>query len=223
MVKVFTRIVRVWIIFLSIAFLVAYVMGKYLVYKYLFILMGLTYGFTALEEAIVIGLDTGRGRFILLLSSIGFTAALAAAFNTHLWHLLFRISILLAVAFMFFHLQFRLKVGMGSMGFIITVIFALLSIFLSYLFSRYIRAGLFPQLILWIDVLSLILIIANFLVYLGGTIGKAWLAGAIAMSIFLAGDVFFLLGVPGHVELLLWFIPLFIMNNVALKVIEEEW
>ena len=58
--------------------------------------------------------------------------------------------------------------------------------------------------------------------YLGGDIGKVWLAGVVAMLVLLAGDVFFLLGVPHHVELVFWFIPLFIMNNVALRVIQEE-
>ncbi len=221
MINIFVTVVRIWIIFLAVAFSVVYVLGMEPLYKLLFVLMGLTYGFTAVVEAWVVGLDTGRGKFILILSSMGFTSALAVALNSDLWHVFFRLSILIAVAFMYLNLRFNLHIRLGLSRRIIAIILSILVIITTYLFSRYMQAGAVKEIILWMDSISLILVIANFLMYLGGDIGKVWLAGVIAMLVLLMGDIFFLLGVPGHVELAFWLIPLFIMNNVALRVIQE--
>lgn len=221
MIRIFTLAIRIWIVFLAIAFAIFYIMGMEEIYRLLFILMGLTYGITALVEAWVVGLDTGRGRFITLLSLMGFTASIAVWLQSHVWHILFRFIILLAVAFMYINLRFKLHVGMGLRKRMVAIILGILVILFTYLFSSFIEAGTFREIILWIDALSLIFIIVNFLMYLGGDIGKVWLAGVIAMLVLLAGDIFFLLEVPGHVELAFWFIPIFIMNNVALRVIQE--
>ena len=139
--RLFILIVRLWIVALAIAFAITYIMGLYSIYRPLFILMGLTYGITALVEAWVVGLDTGRGKFIVLLSTMGFTAALAVWLGGFFWHLLFRLSILLAVSFMYLNLRFRLHISLGSGKRMIAILLSVIVLILTYMLSAFVEAG----------------------------------------------------------------------------------
>jgi len=221
--RVFTLLIKVWIVALAVLFAIVYVMDKPEYYLPLFIALALTYGITAVVEAYTVGIDTMRGKFILLLSTMGFTIALALMLEGlfgHLFHILFRVAILVAVAFMYLNLR-KLGITLDNRKKVIAVIVGFLILIITFILSSILHEPLYKEIILWIDAFSLIFVVLNVLMYMGGEIEKVWIAGLIAMVVLLLGDVFFLLNFPRDVHLVLWFIPLFIMNNVALKVIEE--
>ena len=222
--KLFTMLVRLWIITLAVLFAIVYVMNRPEYYLPLFIGIALTYGFTAIVEAYVVGLDTMRGKFILLLSTMGFTIALAFILEGlfgHFFHILFRLVILIAVGFMYLNLRMRLHIPLSNWKRMVAVVSGFVILIITFVLSSILNEPLYKEIILWLDAFSLILVVLNALMYLGGDIEKIWVAGLVAMVILLVGDVFFLFNFPRDVHIVLWFIPLFIMNNVALKVIEE--
>ena len=209
---------------LAVIFAVSYVLNKPSIYVPTFIILGFTYGVTAVVEAITVGLDTMRGRFILLLSTIGFFISLAlitSGIVSEIFHILFRVSIFVAVAFMFLNLRYKLGITLNQQKKLIAIVLGIVILIITFIVSGLLHAPLYREIILWIDAASLFLVVLNVLMYMGGDIEKIWIAGLIAMVVLLLGDVFFLLNFPRNVHLVFWFIPLFIMNNVALKVIEE--
>ncbi len=216
--------IRLWIVILAVSFTVVYVLNRPEYYLPLFIALALTYGFTATVEAYTVGLDTIRGKFILLLSTMGYTIALALILEGlfgHFFHILFRVAILVAVAFMYLNLRMKLHIPLSSRKRIAAVVAGFVILIVTFLLSSILNEPLYKEIILWLDAFSLIFVVLNSLMYIGGDIEKIWIAGLVAMVILLLGDVFFLLSFPRDVHLVFWFIPLFIMNNVALKVIEE--
>ncbi len=216
--------IKIWIVILAVMFAITYVISKPEYYVPIFILLALTYGITAVVEAYTVGLDTVRGKFILLLSMIGFSIALAlltSGFLSELFHILFRLSILIAVGFMYLNLHFKLQIPLSPQRKIVAVVAGIVILITTFILSSILNAPLYREIILWMDAASLFFVVLNALMYLGGDIEKVWIAGLIAMLVLLLGDVFFLLNFPRDVHLVLWFIPLFIMCNVALKVIEE--
>ncbi len=222
--RVLTFIARLWIVLLSVAFAIMYVLARPDYYIPIFIALAITYGITAVVEALTVGLDTIRGKFILLLSTMGFTIALATILQgtwSHLFHILFRIAILLAVAFMYLNLRMKLHIPLSSRKRLVAVLSGIALFIVTLVLSIVLNEPLYKEIILWIDAVSFEFVVLNALMYLGGDIEKIWVAGLVAMFVLLLGDAFFLFHMPGNVHIVFWFIPIFIMNNVALRVIEE--
>ncbi len=212
MIVKFVQIFRIWIVLLALAFAITFMKGMYPHFVWIAVLVALSYGLIALVEAFVVGLDTLRGKFILLLSIIGFSWALGLWFQNEAVHLLLRLVILIPVAFITFGTFIVKRIFPSKMWLVIPLLLALTVLIFAL--------GFQDETMIWMDVAVLLLSFMNLLTYWGGEIAKAWMLGILALSILLLADILWFMDL--RLYFALWFLPLLVMNFVALKVILEE-
>ncbi len=220
-VSIFVHAVRVWILLLAAVFVYFFFRGDVGGLNWIIVIASLTYSITAGVEAVVVGLDTMRGRFILLLSLMGMVVFLTFLLNSHVLHVLLRLMIAFAVGYMFYNLKFRLGIPLGRGRIFVSFLLFMIIFLLILQLVQGIHVEPYKYLMLFLDVVSFILVVFNTLMYIGGDIEKVWIAGIVVVMLLIIGDLFFIMDVSVRIYLLLWFLPLFLMNHVALRVIQE--
>lgn len=190
-------------------------------YNLAFLAMGVTFSAVVFLKGREFGFDTTRGKFLLIAAPVGIIIGLAVLLNNPFLHILFRLLMLAALVFMFLNLRIKMKIRFRSSHLIIPGLFGILIIFLIFILMH--EAPLnnwFTLTIAGIDVLSLVMIVLNLTLYLGGEIAREWLFRTVSIMVLIVGDILYLLDMAGklnlHLELLLWFLPFFVMSNVLI-------
>ena len=212
---------HIWLFTILGALLVGLYTGQTDMYNLAFLAMGLTFSIVVFIKGREFGFDTVRGRFLLIGAPVGILIGLAVVLNNSILHILFRLFILSALIFMFINLSIKLRIPLkgthlfmaGSFGILILIMM------LAVMHEAPLR-NWFTMAIALIDTKSLVFIVLNFMIYMGGDIAKEWLFRTISIMVLIIGDIAFLLDMSRklglRIELLLWFLPFFVMSNVLI-------
>gem|GEM_PF-6117405 len=195
--------------------------GNGSLYRLAFLLLGMTFSLIVFEKGREFGFDTVRGRFFLIAVPVGLIIGLAVALENPVLHLIFRILMLTALIFMFYNLKFRLGAPLkGSHLTISTLLGIMTLILMAAIMHQAPLRNWFTISMAAIDTVSLILIILNLTMYMGGEIAKEWLFRSVSIIVLIMGDIAYLLNIKStlgfRLELLLWFLPFFLMGNVLI-------
>jgi len=184
-------------------------------------MMGITFSTIVYFKAREADLDTMRGKFFMMGVPIGIILGLAVMLESSLLHILFRLLMVAALIFMITNLRLKLRAPLKESHLTIVAIFGIfIFIMMAAIIHQAPLKDWFTITIAFIDAISLILIMLNLLIYSEGEIAREWLFRTISIMILIIGDIAFLLYLAGKVgfriEILLWFMPFFVMSNVLL-------
>ncbi len=210
-----------WLITVLGVLIAGIFMGNPDMYNLAFLAMGVTFSTVVFLKGREFGFDTTRGKFLLIAAPVGIIIGLAVLLDNPYLHILFRLLMLAALIFMFLNLRIRMKVQLRGSHLIIPGLFGILIIFLIFVLMH--EAPLrnwFTLTMATIDVLSLAMIVLNLTLYLGGEIAREWLFRTVSIMVLIVGDIAYFLDMAGklnvRLELLLWFLPFFVMSNVLI-------
>ncbi len=213
--------VHIWLFTVLGVLLMGVFTGNPGMYRLAFLMMGISFSVIVFLKGSEFGFDTIRGKFLLIAVPVGVVIGLAVALDNPYLHILFRLLMLSALVFMFLNLRFRMKVPIRSSHIFTSVLFGALIVLLIFLMmpDTPLR-NWFTLSIATIDVASLVLIVLNLTIYLGGEIAREWLFRTVSIMVLIVGDIAYLLDMAGklsvRLELLLWFLPFFVMGNVLI-------
>lgn len=146
------------------------------------------------RKGIMLGLDSLRGRFWLILSFIGILFPISAFLELNLLHTISRFYIAVPLLLILLG-SFRYGLSLSGKKPIIWTIGMTIVLFLGFVFTQFLPS---KDIVNYFFVLALVvdfgIILAILLVYFGSELGLRWLLGALAFSFFFIGDPFYLLG-----------------------------
>jgi len=210
---------HIWLITVLGVLLVGIFTGNADMYHLAFLMMGITFSAVVFIKGKEFGFDTVRGKFLLIAAPVGILIGLAVALENPFFHILFRLLMLASLVFMVINLKVKLHAPVRSTYLTMAALFGIMILLMmAVVMNQAPLRNWFTITIALIDTVSLILIVLNLMIYMGGEIAREWLFRTVSMMVLIVGDLAFLLDMAGKVgfriELLLWFLPFFVMTNV---------
>ncbi len=182
--------------------------------KIIFIAIALLFFSSAIRKAIILALDSIRGKFWVLLSLTSIFFSIAVYSELDAIHIFARIYLLLCLSFMLFGL-IRQGLILKGLRLIIWLLGALISIVLSILFFQILpNKDLTSFLYLFIIALNAVVLLANLLIYLGSDLGMRWLLGFVGFSFLIIGDPIYLSD-DHNLAYFIWCFPYLFLNLMA--------
>jgi hypothetical protein len=183
----------------------------YQISRIAFILIGFLFLISGLRKTFILGLDSLRGKFWILLSLNGLFYSVSELLYSKPLHLISRFYLTFTLLFMFVGL---LKQGLELKGkkLIMWLFGLIISISLSLIFSIYLKAAIDYLFLIVLNV-NFAILLANVLLYLGSDLGKRWLIGFLAFSFFFIGEPLYLLNINYYYPF--WCLIFFFMNEMS--------
>lgn len=195
-------------IYLTLGILSFLIGREYL--KLLLLIGGIYFLLSGLYKTYSLGMDTTRGKFWLFFSGFGLLGP-GIYMNLPILSILGRFLLLIAVFLMFLGIWnqgFRLK----GKKLLIFLLAGLPVVLITFPFA--VSKGAVYILLWFIDIVIFLLILHNFLAFIGGDLGKRWLIGLIAVSFYLIGELLYFSGAY-DLSALAYISTFFLINFVA--------
>ncbi len=182
--------------------------------KIILVAIALLFFISGIRKAFILGIDSLRGKFWVLLSLTAIFFSIAVYSDLDALHIFTRLYILLCLSFMLLGLIRQglilkgLRLGIWLLG-------ALISIVLSFLFFQILPTkDLITFLYLPTITLNTIVLLANLLIYFGSDLGIRWFLGFISFSFLIIGDLIYLSG-NNSLAYFIWCFSYFFINLMA--------